>query len=69
MSVASAVYTQTCHVCDTIRKYLLTFYYKVQRNKQLSANQKIYETHMGMDKDKDYHLNKMIDQTISEYET
>lgn len=68
MSVATAVYDQTCHICDTIKKYLLTFYYKTQRNKQLSANQKIYDTQMQMDKDKNYHLRKMNESTIKEYD-
>ena len=56
MSVTTAVYEQTCHVCETIKKYFLNFYYNTQRNKQLSANRVIYDTHMYMDRDKDFHL-------------
>lgn len=68
MSVASTVFTQTCHVCEYIKNSIIQFYYKSQRNKQLSANQRIYEIYMGMDSDKDFHLNKMNDKTIMEYE-
>ena len=59
MSVTTAVYEQTCHVCETIKKYFLNFYYNTQRNKQLSANRVIYDTHMYMDRDKDFHLQRM----------
>jgi len=68
MSVATAVYDQTCSICETVRKYFLNFYYESQRGKQLSANQKIYQIHMGMDRDKDYHLSKMNESTNKEYD-
>ena len=43
MSVTmSAVYDQTCHVCEKIKKYLLHYHYNSQRNRQLSANREIY---------------------------
>ena len=68
MSVATAVYDQTCSICETVRKYFLNFYYESQRGKQLSANQKIYHVHMYMDRDKDYHLTKMNESTNKEYD-
>ena len=69
MSVASTVFTQTCHVCEYIKNSIIQFYYKSQRNKQLSANHRIFEYFMQMDSDKHFHLNKMNDKTIIEYET
>ena len=68
MSVAITVYDQTCHVCETIKKYLLQFYYNSQRGRQLSANRDIYLTHMGGDTDKEYHFNKMNEHTNNEYD-
>ena len=68
MSVATAVYDQTCHVCETIKKYFLNFYYESQRGKQLSANREIYRVHMNMDKDKDYHLHRMNESCNKEYD-
>ena len=67
MSVATTVYDQTCHVCETIKKYFLTFYYNAQRGKQLSVNRDIYDTHMKWDTEKDYHFNKMNETTNNEY--
>ena len=68
MSVTTAVYEQTCHVCDTIKKYFLNFYYNTQRNKQISANRVIYDTHMNMDRDKDFHLQRMNEICNKEYD-
>ena len=41
MSVASAVYERTCHVCDAVRLYFQRAIIQMQRGRQLSANQKI----------------------------
>ena len=68
MSVATAVYDQTCHVCETIKKHILQFYYNLQRGKQLSANSQIFEVHMNTDRDRDYHFNKMNEYTNNEYD-
>ena len=68
MSVATAVYDQTCPVCETIKKHILQFYYNLQRGKQLSANRQIFEVHMKTDRDRDYHFNKMNEYTNNEYD-
>ena len=69
MSVTmSAVYDQTCHVCEKIKKYLLHYHYNSQRNRQLSANREIYRVHMRMDRDKDYHLHRMNENVNREYD-
>ena len=41
MSVASAVYERTCHVCDAVRLFVMKTIIQMQRGRQLSANQKI----------------------------
>ena len=43
MSVASAVYERTCHVCDVVRFYVLKTIYEMQRGRQLSVNRDIME--------------------------
>jgi len=68
MSVAMAVYDQTCTVCETVRKHFLKFYYNIQRSKQLSANQEIYKMHMWMDADKEHYLFRMNEHTNKEYD-
>ena len=68
MSVAAAVYDQTCHVCEAIKNHLLKFYYNVQRGKQLSANRHIFDNHMKLDTDRKYHFNRMNDATNQEYD-
>ena len=68
MSVATAVYDQTCHVCETIKKYFLNFLYNSQRGKQLATNQEIYTKHMYMERDRDYFLSRMNDHTNNEYD-
>ena len=68
MSVAITVYDQTCHFCETVKKYFLHYYYSSQRNRQLSANRVIFDTHMYMDRDKHYHLAKMNAVCNKEYD-
>lgn len=68
MSVAITVYDQTCHVCETVKKYFLHYYYNSQRNRQLSANRVIFDTHMCMDRDKDFHLQRMNEICNQEYD-
>ena len=71
MSVASAVYERTCHVCDAVRLYFQRAIIQMQRGRQLSANNKIMHDlrweypHNG---DLRYHLNEMSDRTNAEYD-
>ena len=71
MSVASAVYERTCHVCDAIRLYFQRAIIQMQRGRQLSANQKIMrEMNFEYSRDADlrFHLNQMNDRTNEEYD-
>ena len=70
MSVASAVYERTCHVCDAIRLYFKRAIIQMQRGRQLSANYKIMnEMHFQYNRDADliFHFNQMNDRTNEEY--
>ena len=70
MSVASAVYERTCHVCDAVRLYFQRAIIQMQRGRQLSANYKIMnEMHFQYNRDADlrFHLNQMNDRTNEEY--
>ena len=70
MSVASAVYERTCHVCDAIRLYFKRAIIQMQRGRQLSANYKIMnEMHFEYNRYADlrFHLNQMNDRTNEEY--
>tara|TARA_X000000950_G_scaffold278087_1_gene368481 strand:- start:597 stop:833 length:237 start_codon:yes stop_codon:yes gene_type:complete len=71
MSVASAVYERTCHVCDAVRLFVMKTIIQMQRGRQLSANQKIMrEMHFEYARDADFrfHLNEMNDRTNEEYD-
>ena len=71
MSVASAVYERTCHVCDAVRIVLKRAFLNFQRGKQLSANREImqqmkYEfTPKG---DGFLYLQQLNDRTNAEYD-
>ena len=70
MSVASAVYERTCHVCDAIRLYFKRAIIQMQRGRQLSANYKIMnEMHFQYNRDSElrFHFNQMNDRTNEEY--
>lgn len=69
MSVAAAVYDQTCHVCDLVNKYIKTFFLNLQRGRQLSANNEIFKHQMSLDKDKKFYLQKMNEHTNKEFDT
>ena len=43
MSVASAVYERTCHVCDAVRLFVMKTFINMQRGRQLGANEKIFQ--------------------------
>ena len=74
MSVATAVYRQTCHVCDAIRLFVMRAFINMQRGRQLSANQKVIRQYMHIeyygykDPDLPYHLNRINDRTNEEYD-
>ena len=71
MSVASAVYERTCHVCDAVRLYFQRAIIQMQRGKQLSANYKIMHDlrwEYPHNADLRFHLNQMNDKTNEEYD-
>ena len=71
MSVASAVYERTCHVCDAVKYHVFKTFLNIQRGRQLSANYKIMnETHIWNRGDKDlaYHLQQMNEPVNQEYD-
>ena len=68
MSVASAVYERTCHVCDVVRFYILKTIYEVQRGRQLSTNERICKEMERMDRDAPYHLIRIQEATNAEYD-
>ena len=71
MSVASAIYNETCHVCEVIGKYLNKSLKKIQYGLQMSANRRVARelTHLGFHQQKEYNqiLDQLNDQTNSEY--
>ena len=69
MSVATAVYDQTCHICDLINKSIKTFFLNLQRGRQLSANSEIFKYQMHYDNDREYYLHKMNEHTNKEFDT
>lgn len=71
MSVASAVYERTCHVCDAVKYHVVKIFLNMQRGRQLSANQKIMREmnfEYARDADLRFHLNQMNDRTNEEYD-
>ena len=71
MSVASAVYERTCHVCDAIRIGLMKFFINIQRGKQLSANIQIMHQMRDEFKPKGdgyFYLSQLNDRTNKEYD-
>ena len=74
MSVATAVYEQTCHVCDAVRLFVMRAFINMQRGRQLSANQRVIRQYMHIeyygykDPDLPYHLNRINDRTNEEYD-
>ena len=67
MSVASAVYEQTCHVCALINYFFYRIYIDILRSRQISVNRKIYEEIRRSDRDADYYLEKMNQTANEEY--
>ena len=71
MSVASAVYERTCHVCDAVKYYVMKSFINMQRGRQLSANNKImHELRWEYPHNSDlrYHINEINDRTNQEYD-
>ena len=68
MSVATAVYEQTCHVCDALRLFVMRIFINIQRGRQLSANIKIFQHYGQFDREAPYHLQRVQDQTNKEYD-
>ena len=71
MSVASAIYQETCHVCEVVSKYLGKTLKKMQYGLQMSANRRVARelAHLGFHQQKEYNqiLQQLNDKTINEY--
>ena len=71
MSVASAIYNETCHVCEVIGKYLNKSLKKIQYGLQMSANRRVARelAHLGFHQQKEYNqiLQQLNDKTNEEY--
>ena len=68
MSVASAVYERTCHVCDAVRLFVMKTFINMQRGRQLGANEKIFQHYGQFDREAPYHLQRVQEQTNKEYD-
>jgi len=72
MSVASAVYERSCHICDAVRIVLKRMLLNIQRGKQLSANREIMHqmrTEFRPKNEQWFYLSQLNDQTNSEYDS
>lgn len=71
MSVASAIYNETCHVCEVVGKYLSKSLKKIQYGLQMSANRRVARelAHLGFHQQKEYNqiLDQLNDKTNAEY--
>ena len=71
MSVASAIYNETCHVCEAVGNYLNKTLKKMQYGLQMSANRRVARelAHLGFHQQKEYNqiLQQLNDKTINEY--
>ena len=71
MSVASAIYNETCHVCEVVGKYLNKSLKKIQYGLQMSANRRVARelAYLGFHQQKEYNqiLQQLNDKTINEY--
>ena len=71
MSVASAIYNETCHVCEVVGKYLSKSLKKIQYGLQMSANRRVARelAHLGFHHQKEYNqiLDQLNDKTNAEY--
>ena len=71
MSVASAIYNETCHVCEVVGNYLNKTLKTMQYGLQMSANRRVARelAHLGFHQQKEYNqiLQQLNDKTINEY--
>ena len=71
MSVASAIYNETCHVCEVVGNYLNKTLKKMQYGLQMSANRRVARelAHLGFHQQKEYSqiLQQLNDKAINEY--
>ena len=71
MSVASAIYNETCHVCEIVGKYFSKSLKKIQYGLQMSANRRVARelAHLGFHQQKEYNqiLQQLNDKTNEEY--
>jgi len=72
-AISTAVWQNTCKVCDKIHKVLHNTLVDFQRGRQLSANREImvqlpHIRHLSRDLDLPFHLDKMNDSTNKMYD-
>ena len=73
MSVATAVYVETCKICETISLWFQKVIIQIQRGRQLSANRQIINQlpaimAISQNKELNYNLDKMNDLTNKMYD-
>ena len=70
MSVAEAVYVETCKFCEAVSKWFQRGIIELQRGRQLSANRRLVQE-VGLwnklDKDMSLHFDQMNERTNEEY--
>ena len=71
MSVAEAVYVETCKFCEAVSKWFQRGIIELQRGRQLSANRRLVQE-VGLwnklDKDMSLHFDQMNERTNEEYD-
>ena len=71
MSVAEAIYKETCHVCEVINKSFKKVLRKIQFGMQMNANRQVSRelVSLGFHNQKEYNqiVQRMNDRTINEY--
>ena len=71
MSVATAIYKETCHVCEVVNKSLKKMLRKIQFGMQMNANRRVARelVSLGFHNQKEYNqiVQRMNDRTINEY--
>ena len=73
MSVATAVYVETCKICESISLWFQKTIIQIQRGRQLSANREIINQLPALmavshNKELNYNLDKMNDLTNKMYD-
>ena len=73
MSVATAVYEETCKICESISLWFQKIIIQIQRGRQLSANRQIINQlpaimAISQNKELNYNLDKMNDLTNKMYD-